>query len=152
AYRTVIQAQFPAMPGALELIQSLRSDGFALALGSSGPPENAALVLDLLGVRQFFKVIVTGQDVRRGKPDPEVFLIAASLLGVPPHYCAVIDDAPAGIAAANAGGMVSIGVASTGRTHQSLSSAHLVVDSLNAISPMLIRRLLDDLQRVEESS
>lgn len=143
AYRDAIRRHFPAMPGARELIAALADAGFAVALGSSGPPENAELVLEKLGVGNRFGAVVTGRDVRKGKPDPEVFLAAASRLGVPPGRCAVIEDAPAGISAANAGGMVSIGLASTGRTRQSLAAACLVVDSLHELSPSRIRQLLD---------
>ena len=95
-----------------------------------------------LGVRHLFGAVVTGRDVRKGKPDPEVFLVAASRLGVPPNVCAVIEDAPAGIAAANTCGMASIGLASTGRTHQALANARLVVDLLQELSPTLIKQLI----------
>jgi HAD superfamily hydrolase (TIGR01509 family) len=143
AYRDTIHAHFPAMPGAQELIASLNRGGFALALASSGPPENAQLVLEKLGARHLFGAVVTGKDVSKGKPDPEVFLVAASRLRVPPSLCAVIEDAPAGIAAANLAGMFSIGLASTGRTRQSLASARLVIDSLQELSPSLIRQHLN---------
>jgi beta-phosphoglucomutase-like phosphatase (HAD superfamily) len=129
------------------LIASLSRDGFALALGSSGPPENAELVLEKLGVRHLFGAVVTGRDVCKGKPDPEVFLVAASRLGVSPNVCAVVEDAPAGIAAANTCGMASIGLASTGRTHQALASARLVVDSLQELSPPLIQQLIASAQK-----
>ena len=141
-YRNSIIINFPAMPGAQELITSLSRDGFSLALGSSGPPENAELVLGKLGIRHLFGAVVTGKDVSKGKPDPEVFLNAAARLGVQPEHCAVIEDAPAGIAAANAGGMFSIGLASLDSTAQSLSNACIVVDSLRKLSPKIIRQFL----------
>ncbi len=102
AFRRMIETDFPAMPGVGELLRSLHNAGFRLAVGSSGPPENVAMVLDRLEARNLFEAVVTGEDVTRGKPDPEVFLIAAKRLGVPPARCAVIEDAPSGIAAANA--------------------------------------------------
>jgi len=142
AYRRIVQVNFPEMPGARELIQSLHHDGFALALGSSGPPENADLVLEKLAARNLFDAVVTGKDVRRGKPDPEVFLTAAARLGIAPRFCAVIEDAPPGIAAANAGGMLSIGLSSPGPAHRLLSDARLVVHSLTDLSPSLIRKEL----------
>jgi beta-phosphoglucomutase len=83
AYRRIIHADFPAMPGAGRLLRSLGAAGFALAVGSSGPPENVDLVLDKLGARELFAAVVTGEDVTRGKPDPQVFLVAAERLGVP---------------------------------------------------------------------
>ena len=61
------------MAGAVELIDALRAAGFALAVGSSAPPENVVLSLDGLGRRAAFAAVVTGRDVTRGKPDPQVF-------------------------------------------------------------------------------
>ena len=130
AFRRMIEADFPAMPGAGELLRSLHNAGFRLAVGSSGPPENVALVLDRLEARDLFEAVVTVEDVTRGKPDPEVFLIAAKRLGVAPAACAVIEDAPAGVAAANAAGMASVGLLSTGRKPEDLAAADLVVRSL----------------------
>lgn len=142
AFRRMIEADFPAMPGAGELLRELHHAGFALALGSSGPPENIDLVLKKLSAGGLFQAVVTGMDVTRGKPDPQVFLIAAERLEMPPVRCAVIEDAPAGVAAANAAGMASVGLASTGRTRESLSAARLVVDSLAELSPKTLRGLI----------
>ena len=142
AFRRMIESDFPAMPGVGELLRSLRSDGFRLAVGSSGPPENVVMVLDRLEARDLFEAVVTGEDVTRGKPDPEVFLIAAKRLGVPPARCAVIEDAPPGIAAANAAGMTSVGLLSTGRRPDDLASARIVVQSLDELSPQVLRELI----------
>lgn len=142
AFRRLIEADFPAMPGVGRLLKDLHDAGFALAVGSSGPPENVALVLDKLGARSLFQSLVTGMDVTRGKPDPQVFLIAAERLGMSPARCAVIEDAPAGVAAAHAAGMTSIGLTSTGRTAESLSAAQLVVGSLAELSAELLRELI----------
>ena len=124
------------------MLRSLHDAGFRLAVGSSGPPENVALVLDRLEARDLFEAVVTGEDVTRGKPDPEVFLIAAKRLGVPPARCAVIEDAPPGIAAANAAGMTSVGLLSTGRKPDDLAAARIVVQSLGELSPQVLRDLI----------
>ena len=142
-FRRIIAADFPAMPGVFELLPELRDAGFALAVGSSGPPENVALVLDRLETRSTFDAVVTATDVTRGKPDPQVFLIAAERLGLPPARCVVIEDAALGVEAAQAAGMVSVGLASTGRTRQSLAAAELVVDALVELSPRILRELID---------
>ncbi len=142
AFRQLIAADFPAMPGVNQLLDDLHHAGFAMAVGSSGPPENIDLVLDRLGARQRFDAVVTGLDVTRGKPDPQVFLIAAERLGLPPARCAVVEDAPAGVAAANAAGMASVGLTSTGRTRESLSAADRVVGSLAELSPQVLRDLI----------
>jgi beta-phosphoglucomutase len=142
AFRRIIEADFPAMPGARSLLKELHDAGFALALGSSGPPENVALVLEKLGAGELFRAVVTGMDVTRGKPDPQVFLIAAERLRMPPPRCAVIEDAPAGVAAANAAGMASVGLTSTGRTAESLAAADRVVGSLAELSAAVLRELI----------
>jgi beta-phosphoglucomutase len=142
AFRRMIETDFPAMPGIAELLHSLHDAGFHLAVGSSGPPENVAMVLDRLEARDLFEAIVSGEDVTRGKPDPQVFLIAARRLGIPPGRCAVIEDAPPGIAAANAAGMASVGLVSTGRKPADLAAARTVVRSLGDLSPQMVRDLI----------
>lgn len=131
------------MLGAKELIVALDEAGFQLAVGSSGPPENIEFVLTQLGVKDRFDAIVTGRDVTRGKPDPEVFLTAAKKVGVDPDRCVVVEDAPPGVAAAHAGGMKCIGMASTGRTPEMLCEAELVVHSLTTLSPESFDKLLE---------
>lgn len=145
-YREIVAHNFPAMDGARELLVELHEAGFGLAVGSSGPPENVALAVERLGAESLFSVLVTGRDVQRGKPDPEVFLTAAHRLGVPPGQCAVIEDAPVGIAAANAAGMASIALLSTGHTAASVVAARLIVRSLRELAPDRIGRLIDSLE------
>jgi beta-phosphoglucomutase len=123
AFRRILEEDFPPMPGLDALLAALRADGFRLAVGSSGPPENVDFVLDRLGARRLFHAVVNGRDVQRGKPDPQVFLIAAQRMGVTPSRCAVVEDAPVGIRAAKAAGMAGIGLVSTGRTRQALASS-----------------------------
>jgi beta-phosphoglucomutase len=142
AFRRIIAAQFPPMDGVMELLESLETAGFLLAIGSSGPPQNVDQVLDKLSVRRLLSVVVNGADVTRGKPDPQVFLIAAQRLGVGPGRCVVVEDAALGIQAAHAAGMKAIGLASTGRTRKSLAAAELVVDRLAEITPATIRSLM----------
>jgi beta-phosphoglucomutase len=141
-FREILQHDFPAMDGAAELVSALHQAGFRLAVGSSGPPDNVNLVLDRLQSQPCFDGVVTGTDVQRGKPDPQVFLLAAERIGVAPPHCVVIEDAPAGVAAAHAAGMKCIAIASTGRVRESLLAAELVVNSLRELDPAQITRLL----------
>ena len=142
-YREIIRETFVPLPGVVALIDALDVAGFKLAVGSSGPPPNVALTLEKLGRADRFSAAVTGADVTRGKPDPQVFLIAADRLGVPPHRCAVIEDAPPGVEAANRAGMTSIAVLGTA-TRENLAHAKLVVDSLKELTPQRIANLIDD--------
>jgi beta-phosphoglucomutase len=145
-YRQIIARDFTPLPGAVELIDALHAAGFKLAVGSSGPPENIALTLEKLGRADRFTAAATGADVERGKPDPQVFLIAADRLGVPPERCAVIEDAPQGVEAANRARMTSIAVLGT-TTREKLAHAKLVVESLNELSPQRIAELINERQR-----
>lgn len=134
-FREIIAAVFPAMAGAAELIESLVRAGFRVAVGSSGPTQNVQLAIERLGIGKLLSAVVTGHDVKRGKPDPQVFLIAAERCGVPSGRCVVVEDAPVGVEAARRGGMHVIGLASTGRTVEQLRAADLVVTSLHELSP-----------------
>ena len=141
-FREILAADFPAMEGAVELIDALAATDFSLAVGSSGPPENVGLVLDKLGRRDKFRAVVTGRDVTRGKPDPHVFLLAAERLGLPPGRCVVVEDAPAGVAAAKAAGAKCLGLASAGRNPALLAAADRVVERLREVGAADIHRLL----------
>lgn len=141
-FRELLAHDFPTMDGAVELIDRLHDEGVLLAVGSSGPPENVGLVLDALGRRSVFGGVVTGDDVTRGKPNPQVFLLGAERLGASPSNCVVIEDAPVGVAAAHAAGMKCVAVVSTGRVWEKLDSADLIVDSLRELNPQIIRGLI----------
>jgi beta-phosphoglucomutase len=140
-YRDILREAFPAMDGAGELIRSLAADGFRLAIGSSGPPENVALALERLPGAECFNATVTGADVTRGKPDPQVFLLAAERLGVPAASCTVVEDAIHGITAAQRAGMAAIALTGTLQRDE-LAAADAVVDSLRQLSAERIRALI----------
>ena len=142
-YREILLQDFPAMDGAVALIDALRAAGFRLAVGSSGPPENVAVCIRGLGREDAFDATVTGAEVSRGKPDPEVFLKAAAKLGVPPARCAVVEDAVVGIEAAARAGTVPIGLTGTTTREALAARAALVVDSLRDLSPETIAALID---------
>lgn len=141
-YRRLLGESFPEMPGASELIQSLHDDGFRLAIGSSGPVENVELIRRSLSTGGLFDAAVHGGMVRRGKPDPEVFLIAAQKIGLPPGHCAVIEDSPVGLEAARRAGTLAIGLTGTATRERLLELADHVVDSLRDLTPATIRSLL----------
>jgi beta-phosphoglucomutase len=133
-YRSIIRADYPGMPGAAELIAALHDAGFALAIGSSGPRANIEVVLERTALGGCFGAVVSGEDVHRGKPDPEIFQIAAARLGAAPDCCAVIEDAPLGVEAARRAGMTPIAVTGTA-TREQLAAAAWVVDGLAELSP-----------------
>jgi len=111
-YRALYRAHLAPVPGASELLLRLRLNGLRLALASSAPPANRALVLDGLGWRDRFDVIVASEGLP-GKPAPDVFLIAAKELGVAPGDCIAFEDAENGVRAAAAAGTYVIGLTTT---------------------------------------
>ena len=113
AFREIVRHDVPLAPGLTDFLQSLRARGIRTGIGSSAPPENVNLVLDAGKLRAMFDAVADGSQVSRGKPAPDVFLLAAERMGIPPKNCAVIEDAPAGITAAVAAGMLAIGVTTT---------------------------------------
>jgi beta-phosphoglucomutase len=140
-YRQVLRENFPAMKGVSDLIRSLHAKGFALAVGSSGAPENLQVVLECLPGAECFAATVNGREVTRGKPDPEIFLLAAHKLGADPRNTAVIEDAPVGVQAARAAGMTAIAITGTAeRKH--LAEAHIIVDWMMELSPELLTLLI----------
>ena len=96
------------LPGISDLLSHLKKEEIRFALGSAS--KNARLILENLNLIHLFDAIVDGNDVSTAKPDPEVFLIAAEKLATRPEDCIVIEDAQAGILAANAAGMISVGI------------------------------------------
>ena len=104
------------LPGIDDLLHYLKLNKVPFSLGSAS--KNARLILETLDLIDLFDAIVDGNDVSTAKPDPEVFLIAAQKLGVQPEDCIVIEDAQAGIEAANKAGMVSIGIGDAGVLHE----------------------------------
>jgi beta-phosphoglucomutase len=143
-YRERVSREFPEMEGARDLVGALRAEGVRVAVGSSGPPENVALAIARLGGAASFDAAVTGMDVTRGKPDPEVFLLAAARVGAAPAGSVVIEDAPDGILAAGAAGMISVALVSTGRREEDFADAapDLIVHSLRELTPARLAGLV----------
>jgi len=140
-YREMVRDKLKPLPGVIDLIKDLKLAGFKLAVGSSGPPENVELLLTNLKIKKYFDVIITAAEVKRGKPEPDVFLTAANLLKINPKNCIVIEDAPVGIEAANKACMISIALTTTHKRKE-LREANLIVSNLSNISANDIMHLL----------
>jgi beta-phosphoglucomutase family hydrolase len=132
-YRRRVARNIKPLPGAEELIRSLRQHGIKLAIASSAPLENIRLIIRGLGIEDCFQAIVYGREVTEGKPSPQVFLLAASKLGTEPRDCLVIEDAVAGVAAAKRAGMKCLAVTNS-HSRNSLKEADFIVDTLEAVS------------------
>lgn len=104
------------LPGVMPILEFLKTNKQPIALGSAS--KNARPILEKTGTLHYFDAIVDGNDVSNAKPDPEVFLQAAKLLGVSPENAIVFEDSVAGIQAANMAGMTSVGIGETGILHE----------------------------------
>lgn len=98
------------LPGALQFMEDLRARGLKLAVASSS--KNTPAILERIGLAEYFDAVADGNDISRSKPDPEVFLLAAARLGIPPEECVVVEDAEAGVQGALAAGMRVLAVGS----------------------------------------
>ena len=136
--RLVREGGLEPLPGARHWTERLALEGWRQAIASSAPRENVDTMLDVLGLAPFFQAIVSAEDVKLGKPDPQVFLTAAARLGSAPAQSIVVEDAPAGIEAARRAGMASIGV----RRNGSPLLADIAVSSLADLPPDAFASLL----------
>ena len=141
-YRDMVAEDFPAMPGARELIQALKDADFKIALATSGPAANLMLAVRLMKLQPFLSAVVSGADVTKGKPDPEIFLKAAKNCGVKPERCVAIEDSQFGVEAAKAAGMGCLGLLSTGHEKTELDEADRVVETLEGVTAEDVRALL----------
>ena len=127
------------LPGVATWLDRLQEAGWLQAIASSAPWENIDVILEALSATHLFQAIVSAEDVNHGKPDPEVFLVAASRLGVSPAYSIVVEDAVAGVEAAHRAGMHSIGVSRHGKH----LGADIVVQSLELLDPNAFEMLFN---------
>lgn len=125
------------LPGVINLLLSLKAKGIKIAIGSSS--KNTPFILEKIGLATSFDTIADGNGIKKSKPDPEVFLLAAEKLGVTTEECVVIEDAQAGIDAAIAAGMKAVGVG----TAASCVNTHLKLLDLSNLN-------IDDLLEVNE--
>jgi beta-phosphoglucomutase-like phosphatase (HAD superfamily) len=119
-------------------LDRLHKHGWQQAIASAAPRANIDAVLEALSATHVFQGIVSAEDVHRGKPDPEVYLLAASRVDVPAERCIVVEDAAAGIEGARRARMRSIGISHKGKDLH----ADVVVKSLEQLEPDAFERLL----------
>lgn len=117
-------------PGLLDLLKELRGKTIPCAIASSGLMKNIRLILSKLNVESYFSHIVSGEMPEKGKPAPDIFLLAAKHYRIEPENCLVIEDSRNGVLAAKAAGMTCVGYVNEGSGNQDLSKADLIVGSL----------------------
>jgi beta-phosphoglucomutase len=144
-YRAEAAKGVALLPGVRPLLDAVLQMEGRQAIGSSAPRRNIDLILDITQTAACFAAIVAMEDTRRGKPDPEVFLLGAQKLGVAPERCMVLEDAPVGIQAAKAAGMRAVGVTFVAHHPEAklrAAGADLVVRSLDQVNAKILRDLL----------
>lgn len=129
-YRKLAKGKIKAIEGSVELLKLIKDKNFKTALVSSTPRENIDFLFEELGLGEFFDVVVSGTDVRRGKPDPECYLLAIYKLGVKAYKTYVVEDSEHGLEAGKRAGAKCVGITTT---HKDLKSADLVVDSFRVL-------------------
>ncbi len=139
-FRDAVQGHVQPLPGVRDWLQRLQTAGFRQGVASSAPMPNIETLVDELGLREHFDVLVSGADLP-GKPEPTIFFRTAQLLGVPPHRCVVLEDAVAGVKAARRAGMACIAVATT-NPPETLRAADIVVEGLDHLAPSTLRDLV----------
>lgn len=137
-YRAVIRRDgIVLLPGVERWLKRLAQTGWKQAVASSAPRLNLEAVLEVTAMVKYFDALTAAEDVAVSKPDPAVFLLAASRLGVPPPRCVVVEDAPAGIEGARRAGMRSVGICGLHEVQ-----GDLTVRSLDTLSDDAFDRLL----------
>jgi beta-phosphoglucomutase len=126
-YQAMLEHITPSdyLPGARQLLDDLKSNGYKIGLGSAS--KNSRLVLDRLNAVSYFDIIGDGNSVEKSKPAPDIFLYGATRLNLAPHECIVVEDAESGIEAGIAGGFQTIGIGPRER----VGKAHLRFDSMS---------------------
>ena len=141
----VYREQLPLLPGAVESVRALAAD-WPLGLASSSNRHVIDLVLELAGIADDFQATVSSEEVAAGKPAPDVYLETAKRLDVDPTRCAAIEDSSNGLRSARAAGTAVIAVPNRDfpPDPDALELAALVLDSLEELTPAVVRRLRDD--------
>ena len=139
-YRQLVRRDgISPLPGVAHWVHQLHKEGWLQAIASAAPRANIDAVLEALSATHIFQGVVSAEDVHRGKPDPEVYLTAASRVGVSPGRCIVVEDAVAGVEGARRAGMRSIGVSHNGKH----LPADIVVQSLDLLDTDAFEKLLE---------
>ncbi len=132
-YRQLYGPHRKLLSGLRQLLVSFQRLKIPCAVATSAPPENVGFILDYLKIRKYFTVVVDERGVKKGKPDPEIFLKAARQLGVERNRCVVFEDALLGVKAGKRAGMKVVGVTTT-HPRRELGQADLIVKDFRSLT------------------
>jgi putative hydrolase of the HAD superfamily len=140
-FRELVQACLAPSPELIGLLSTLVERGVSRGIASSSDSDWVDYLVDGLGIRHYFQAIVTGHDVERRKPAPDLYLLAAERLGADPRRCVALEDSAHGIAAAKAAGMRAITIPNSVSEHQDLSAADARVAHFGEVTLELLESL-----------
>lgn len=142
-YRELFLPHRSLVSGAKDFIEKARGLGIKMAVATAAPPENVEFIIDGLELRGHFDTIVTAADVKKGKPDPEIFLKSAERVGVDPNRCMVFEDALGGFEAALRAGMKSVGIATVNGLESIMRLEGVIASSID-FTPFSPERLIEE--------
>jgi len=142
-YHDILQREVALMPGAAPALARLQPH-FALAVATNSNRQDVSFVIDRFDLRRFFTAIVTREDYRDAKPQPDAFLAAATRLQVTPGACVVVEDAYRGVVAARRAGTAVVAIPNRFTRDSDFSLATIVLPNLDALSVEVITRLVAD--------
>jgi haloacid dehalogenase superfamily, subfamily IA, variant 3 with third motif having DD or ED/beta-phosphoglucomutase family hydrolase len=140
-YREIYEEHIKPVDGLVEFLKGLKEHGFKLAVATSAIPNNLNFVLDKINIRHFFDKLADSSMVKRGKPDPDVYLKASELLDIPPSRCLVFEDAVMGVKAAKSAQMKVVAITSTFKP-EDLMQADRIINSFTEITPNDVEAML----------
>lgn len=137
----IYEKELKLVPGIISLIKELKESGYLLALASSSPTNVVKYVVDKFSLKDLFSVVVAGDTIERGKPNPDIYLYTAEKLGVCPNECVAIEDSINGVKSAKSAGLFCIAIPDKRLNRNEFQLADLVVDNLAHIDVQLIKNL-----------
>lgn len=131
-YRELYEPHIKPVIGLMELLNTLKQQGFMLGMATSAPPGNVQFMFDHIPVKDFFDIVLDGESIRKGKPNPEIYIKVIGRLGLSPSECVVFEDSIPGIKAARAAGAIVIGVATTHKA-ETLKNVNAIIHDFTEV-------------------
>ncbi len=142
-YRVSFAKDIKPLLGLIDFLDNLKSNNVTCAIATSAPTENVDFVMEKTGVRDYYKVIVDNTGIEKSKPNPEIYLKTANLLGISPENCIVFEDSMSGIQAAQNAGMKVIGISTT-HTKEELAHTDYVAEDFNEINLSILSKIFEN--------
>lgn len=136
-YKELYYEHMTAHKGLIDFLEYLKKQKIKIALGTSAPTSNVDFTIDNLKLRHYFEVIVDGSQVDKGKPDPQVYLLCASRLGVDPKDCVVFEDSLAGLESGERAGCKIVAVATSHEAYELKSKTDLIIHDFTEVRGLL---------------